>query len=92
MAENEEVVLYWRPRCPYCVKLRLILALKGLRCRKVNIWRDPEAAAVVRSVAGGYETVPTVTVAGRALVNPSVSQLMETVRAHAPHALRGASH
>ena len=41
----------------------------------------------MRSVAAGNETVPTVVVAGRALVNPSTRQLFEAVRTHAPHAL-----
>jgi mycoredoxin len=43
----------------------------------------------VRSVAGGDETVPAVTVAGRALVNPSKRQLTAAVRAYAPHLLSG---
>ena len=30
--------------------------------RRVNIWRDPDAAARVRAAAGGNETVPTVVV------------------------------
>lgn len=36
-----------------------------------DIWENPEAAAVVRSAARGNETVPTVVVGGRALVNPT---------------------
>ncbi|MGW3568635.1 glutaredoxin domain-containing protein [Streptomyces sp. NPDC000941] len=88
MVEDQEgVVVYWRPMCPYCMKLRLRLRFTGLRYTEVNIWRDPEAAAFVRSVADGNETVPTVTVAGRAMVNPSKKQLMEAVAAHAPHLL-----
>ncbi|MER6982711.1 hypothetical protein [Streptomyces carpinensis] len=35
----------------------------------MNIWKDPDAAVFVRSVADGNKTVPTVTVAGRAMVN-----------------------
>ena len=36
-----------------------------MKYTEVNIWKDPAAAAFVRSVADGNETVPTVTVAGR---------------------------
>jgi len=36
---------------------------------ELNIWTDPAAAAFVRSVNGGDETVPTVAVAGETLVN-----------------------
>lgn len=85
-----DVVVYWRPGCPYCMKLRMRLRLTRLRYREVNIWKSPEAAAYVRSVANGNETVPTVDVAGHPLVNPSVGQLMSTVRQHAPRSLRGA--
>lgn len=85
MAEDRAgVVVYWRPGCPYCMKLRLRLRFTKLEYTEVNIWRDPEAAAFVRSVADGNETVPTVTVAGKAMVNPSKRQVMDAVRAQAP--------
>ncbi|MDX3078212.1 glutaredoxin domain-containing protein [Streptomyces sp. MI02-7b] len=80
---DDGVVLYWRPGCPYCMRLRLYLFVTRLRHTKVNIWRDPDGAAFVRSVADGNETVPTVTVAGRAMVNPSRRQLREALAAHA---------
>jgi mycoredoxin len=85
--ERDEVVIYWRPDCMFCLDLLARLTFTRLRYRKVNIRNDPEARAFVRSVASGNETVPTVVVAGRALVNPSKRQLIEAVRAHAPHAL-----
>ncbi|GAA2505873.1 mycoredoxin [Streptomyces gobitricini] len=85
--DRDTVIVYWRPGCPYCMKLRLQLRFTGLRYTEVNIWKDPEAAAHVRSVADGNETVPTVSVAGRALVNPSLRRLLAAVREHAPHAL-----
>jgi mycoredoxin len=88
MAGNDEgVVMYWRPLCPYCMRLRLRLRFSRLRYTERNIWADPEAAAFVRSVADGDETVPTVTVAGHAMVNPSKKRVMEAVATHAPQAL-----
>ncbi|GAA3577394.1 mycoredoxin [Nonomuraea rosea] len=89
MNDSDGVVLYWRPMCPYCVKLRFRLLFTSLRFTKVNIWKDPGAAAFVRSVANGNETVPTVTVAGRAMVNPSKRQLFEAIETYAPHLLPG---
>ncbi|MGW0861041.1 glutaredoxin domain-containing protein [Streptomyces koelreuteriae] len=86
--ETGGVVVYWRPLCTYCMKLLTQLRFTRLRYTKVNIWRNPDAAAFVRSVAGGNETVPTVTVAGRAMVNPSKRELLEAVEAYAPHLLR----
>ena len=70
-----EAVVYWRPGCPFCSMLRADLAQEGIAYRGVNIWDDPDAAAFVRSVARGHETVPTVTVGSIALVNPSIGEV-----------------
>ncbi|MGH3390701.1 MAG: glutaredoxin domain-containing protein [Actinomadura sp.] len=88
-ADHQGVVVYWRPGCTYCMKLRTSLRFTRLRYSEVNIWRDPEAAAFVRSVADGNETVPTVTVGGKAMVNPSKGQLLEAVKTHTPHLAPG---
>jgi len=68
-----QLTVYTRPGCPFSFKLRLGLRLRGIRFTEVNIWKDAEGAAAVRAVANGNETVPTVHVRGRWLVNPSVS-------------------
>ncbi|SNC71842.1 Glutaredoxin [Kytococcus aerolatus] len=69
-ADRRQVVVYWRPGCLYCARLRR--ELKGLRerARWVNIWQDAEAAAFVRSVNGGDEVVPTVVLDGEPHTNP----------------------
>jgi mycoredoxin len=72
--------LYWRPGCMFCLRLRLVLRWYHLSVDQVNIWADPEAAAFVRSVADGNETVPTVVVDGQALVNPAPSQVVAALR------------
>ena len=54
---------------------------------KHNIWDDPDAAAYVRSVASGNETVPTVTVGERSMVNPSPRELAKVLENDAPHLL-----
>jgi mycoredoxin len=84
---RDEVVIYWRPDCVFCLGLLLRLRRTRLRYRRVDIREDPGAKAFVRSVADGNETVPTVGVAGRALVNPSKREVLGAVRAYAPHAL-----
>ena len=85
------VTVYWRPGCPYCRRLRGDLRRIGLPAREANIWEDPAAAACVRAAAGGNETVPTVTVGERALVNPPVSAVVgELRRADAAHGDYGA--
>ena len=73
-AANGEVVVYWRPGCPYCA--RLFGALRGRRgWLRVNIWRDPDAAAFVREHNGGDEVVPTVLVGRETWTNPEPSRV-----------------
>ncbi|WP_081343255.1 MULTISPECIES: glutaredoxin domain-containing protein [Mycobacteroides] len=87
-AQADGITVYWRPGCPYSIKLRTQLRLTRIKYTEINIWECPDAAAYVRSVADGNETVPTVDVAGHPLVNPSLRQLLSAARAHAPAALR----
>ncbi|MBM7167711.1 NrdH-redoxin [Streptomyces sp. G44] len=91
MEKSDDVVIYWRPMCTYCIKLLLRLRFSRLRYTTVNIWKNPQAAGFVRSVAGGNETVPTVTVAGRPMVNPTGRQLLDAAATYAPASL-GRSH
>ncbi|MBP2473215.1 glutaredoxin-like protein [Crossiella equi] len=84
---NNAVEFYWRPGCPFCMNLESALDRSGIPYSKVNIWEDPEAAARVRSVANGNEVVPTVFVGPAAMVNPSIGQVTEAVREHAPQLL-----
>jgi glutaredoxin len=79
-----EIVLYTRPGCPFCTALRWRLRRSGLPVREVDIWDDPDAAAVVRAATGGDETVPTVRIGPVTLVNPGMGQIRSAVAAHAP--------
>ncbi len=81
------VQFYWRPGCPFCVTLRNRLRKRGIPFEPVNIWEDPDAAARVRATADGNETVPTVFVGRRGMVNPSVDQVEAALREIAPHLL-----
>ena len=69
------VVVYWRPGCPYCVRLRWGLRRFKVANEELNIWSDPSAAAFVRSVNGGDETVPTVVVGETTMLNPTPRQV-----------------
>jgi mycoredoxin len=71
-----EATVYWRPGCGFCSMLRAGLQREGISYREVNIWEDPDAAAFVRSVARGNETVPTVTVGSVSLVNPTAGEVV----------------
>ncbi len=74
------VTVYTRPGCPYCFLLRRGLRRRGVAFTEIDIWHDPAAAAAVRAVADGNETVPTVHVAGRWLVNPSARTVADLAR------------
>lgn len=70
-------VVYWRPGCKYCIRLRIRLGRSARQLHWVNIWRDPAGAAAVRAANDGNETVPTVVVAGRPRTNPDVEWVRE---------------
>ena len=82
--ESGEITVYWRPGCPFCSSLRRGLRRAGLPFREVNIWDDPNAAAFVRSVARGNETVPTVSIGTVNLVNPSARLVLEVATNETP--------
>lgn len=75
------VVFYWRPGCGFCVMLQRGLDGHGIAYDAKNIWDDGEAAAYVRSVARGNETVPTVRIGDTALVNPTIDQVIDALPA-----------
>lgn len=83
-SEITAVELYWRPGCPFSMTLQAKLQDSGLPVTEINIWEDSEAAARVRSVAGGNEVVPTVFVGEHAMVNPDLKQVQDAVLHYAP--------
>ena len=79
-AADGRPIVYWRPGCPYCLRLRASLGRDAKRLLWVDIWADPDGAASVRAVADGNETVPTVIAGGEAMVNPSPERVRELAR------------
>jgi len=80
-ASERPVVIYWRPGCVYCARLRGRLRRTGRRAVWVNIWQDEEAAAFVRSVNDGNETVPTVVIDDHTITNPRPQLVLDRLRA-----------
>jgi mycoredoxin len=68
--EQSPVVIYWRPGCGFCARLRTSLGPDAEKATWVNIWDDQSAAAFVREANDGSETVPTVVLDGVAVTNP----------------------
>ncbi|MBP0457586.1 glutaredoxin domain-containing protein [Streptomyces montanisoli] len=69
-ASDGRPIVFWRPGCMYCIRLRMRLGRRARQLHWVNIWLDPDAAATVRAANEGNETVPTVLVADRPHTNP----------------------
>lgn len=68
--ETSAVVIYWRPGCGFCARLRGSLGADAEKATWINIWDDQDAAAFVREANGGNETVPTVVLDGVPVTNP----------------------
>lgn len=68
--DERRVIVYWRPGCIFCERLRGGLGSDAERVHWINIWQDAEAAEFVRSVNNGNEVVPTVVIDGEAHTNP----------------------
>ncbi|MBK6668980.1 MAG: NrdH-redoxin [Microthrixaceae bacterium] len=83
-APVDAVEFYWRPGCMFCKHLEWRLRRARVPLRHHNIWEDPDAAAIVRSIASGNETVPTVVVGTERFVNPSTREVLDALRRQAP--------
>jgi mycoredoxin len=74
-------IVYWRPGCSYCLRMRIALGRVGSRAIWVDVSEDPDASARVRAATGGNETVPTVLVGDLVAVNPSPAWVRAHLRA-----------
>lgn len=74
---DPSVVVYWRPGCGFCARLRSTLGERADQAQWVDIWEDAEAAAFVRSVNDGNEVVPTVVLDGIPVTNPDPQVVLD---------------
>ncbi|MBM0123867.1 hypothetical protein [Pimelobacter simplex] len=79
-----EPLVYFKPGCPFGLRLRIALALHRVPHRSVRFRDDEDGAARVRAVNDGNEISPTVQVAGRWLTNPSWREVRRAVRETGP--------
>ncbi len=81
----DEPVVYFKPGCPFGIRLRTALTLHRVPHRSVRFRDDEDGAARVRLVNDGSEMSPTVHVADRWLTNPGwrdVRDATSTVQHH----------
>ncbi|NEA50856.1 glutaredoxin domain-containing protein [Streptomyces sp. SID10815] len=83
-AADGRPIVFWRPGCAYCIRLRLRLGRAARAAHWVDIWRDPAGAAAVRAANDGNETVPTVVVSGRPHTNPDPAWVRDRLSAPSP--------
>ena len=66
----DEPVVYFRPGCPFGIRLRTALTLHRVPYRSVRFRDDEDGAARVRAVNDGNEISPTVNITDQWLTNP----------------------
>ena len=76
-AGDGDVIVYWRPGCVYCDRLKLGLGGARHDVSWVNILRDSEAAEFVAARRNGEETVPTA-VTGAGEMIPATPEAIKT--------------
>ena len=84
MPDIPQLDYYWRPGCPFCMRLERDLNRLDVPLTKHNIWENPGDAAAVRAIANGSETVPTVVIGSVSLVNPTADQVLTALQTEAP--------
>jgi mycoredoxin len=78
------LVVYWRPGCGFCGRLRRTLDRAGVVHELRNIWEDQDARRFVAEHNRGNETVPTVALGDRVMTNPNPTQLVARLAEERP--------
>jgi glutaredoxin 3 len=63
--QSTEVVMYWRPGCPYCMAAEHLLRHKGIEPVMLRIDTDPKLRTEMINKSGGRTTVPQIFINGR---------------------------
>ena len=72
---SEPAIVYYKPGCPFGLRLRVALRLRNVPYVGVRFRDDETGAAQVRAVNGGNEISPTVRVGEVWLTNPRSRQV-----------------
>jgi glutaredoxin len=78
---SKRAIVYYKPGCPFGVRLRAALTLHGVPHESRRFRDDEQGAAQVRAVNDGNEVSPTVCLDGLWLTNPRWREVAEAVRA-----------
>ena len=73
---NDAIIVYGHPNCPLIGPIKKLLTLSKVKFDYVDIHQDSDAAARVREINHGNESVPTLVFPdGSTLTEPSIGQL-----------------
>jgi glutaredoxin len=75
-AMSKPVTVYYKPGCPFGIRLRTSLKFRGVPFVAVRFRDDEAGAALVRAVNDGNEISPTVHVGDVWLSNPRWHQVV----------------
>jgi len=56
----QNITIYTKEGCPYCVRAKALLESKGLVYKEVNVGNDPEKRASLSKKSNGSKTVPQI--------------------------------
>ena len=77
---REPAIVYYKPGCPFGIRLRSALRLRHVPYVAVRFRDDEAGAARVREVNDGNEVSPTVRVGDTWLTNPRSRQVADVAR------------
>lgn len=73
------ITVYSTTWCGYCTRLLRQLDEASIAYRVIDIDENPQYGARIEAQTGGFRTVPTLDIAGRLLVNPSLAQVRQAL-------------
>ena len=79
---SQMVTMYSTSWCGYCRRLKRQMQDAGIAFREVDLDDDPTYDDRIIAATGGYRTVPTLEVAGKLLVNPSLREVVAALEAN----------
>lgn len=80
MTVSPDVLVFYKPGCPFAARLRVALTLARMTHRFQPFRHDEEDTARVRDASGGNEVSQTVLVRDTYLINPSLRAVRAALR------------
>ncbi|CAN5279587.1 hypothetical protein BH20ACT5_BH20ACT5_09060 [soil metagenome] len=76
---SDHAVVYYKPGCPFGIRLRVSLRFKGIPYQPVRFRDDEDGAAKVRELNHGNEISPTVRIGRRYFTNPTAAEVLRVL-------------